>query len=116
MYLKNEKYPDRCASLLTRLQIMRTFFLAILSCYSFTVFGQVDLTKPFKDCNVNGSTSIYDYNKQKWIISDTADSRKETLPAFTYSRLLEMNRPWHLYLGSMKSEFQVINDITFPVL
>ncbi len=63
---------------------MKTLFLAIFSFTCFYTFGQVNLIQPFKDCNVNGSITIYDYTKQKWYISDTIDANKETLPASTF--------------------------------
>jgi beta-lactamase class D len=66
------------------------------------------LRKPFKDCNVNGSTSIYDYNKQKWIISDTADSKKETLPASTFKVI---NLLIALETGVIKDENVVVKWI-----
>ena len=39
---------------------------------------------PFQECNVKGSTTIYDYNNHKWTASDEADSRKGTQPASTF--------------------------------
>ena len=43
-----------------------------------------DFKKYFDNCNVNGSIVIYDNNAHKWILSDTIDTKKETLPASTF--------------------------------
>lgn len=43
-----------------------------------------DLKKYFDNCNVEGSIAIYDNNNHTWILSDTIDTRKETLPASTF--------------------------------
>lgn len=40
--------------------------------------------KPFKDCDLQGSTTIYDYKQQQWIFSDSNDAKIETLPASTF--------------------------------
>lgn len=52
--------------------------------YSFSAAGQIDLVKPFKECNIDGSITIYDYKNQNWILSDTIDAKKATLPASTF--------------------------------
>lgn len=46
--------------------------------------AQIDLQKPFQDCQIKGSITVYDYKNQNWIFSDKADSQKETLPASTF--------------------------------
>lgn len=38
----------------------------------------------FKQCNVEGSTTIYDYKEKKWIFTDSVDAYRETLPASTF--------------------------------
>lgn len=45
---------------------------------------QEDFKKYFDNCSVEGSIAIYDQNNQKWILSDTVDIKKETLPASTF--------------------------------
>src|SRR5690606_36364467 len=57
------------------------FLLFVLS---LPAFSQADLVTPFKDCNLGGSITIYDYKNKKWIVNDEADSRKETQPASTF--------------------------------
>lgn len=46
--------------------------------------AQVNLFKPFEDCNIKGSITIYDLKKKKWISSDMIDSNYPTLPASTF--------------------------------
>ncbi|PYF77075.1 penicillin-binding transpeptidase domain-containing protein [Pedobacter nutrimenti] len=46
--------------------------------------AQVNLEKPFKDCKIKGSITIYDLKEKKWISSDIADSNKPSLPASTF--------------------------------
>lgn len=41
----------------------------------------------FDDCFVEGSIAIYDNNNQQWIVSDTLNCKKETLPASTFKIL-----------------------------
>ena len=56
----------------------------ILSFISLNIFGQIDLEKPFRDCNTQGSITIYDYKAKKWISSDVNDTQVATLPASTF--------------------------------
>lgn len=46
--------------------------------------AQLDLVTPFRDCQVVGSTTVYDYKHARWIFSDSADARVATLPASTF--------------------------------
>lgn len=48
------------------------------------LYGQTNLAKPFEDCNIGGSVTIFDYNSKKWISSDIHDSHAGTLPASTF--------------------------------
>lgn len=43
-----------------------------------------EFKKYFNNCNVEGASVIYDNNNHKWILSDTINTRKETLPASTF--------------------------------
>lgn len=38
----------------------------------------------FDSCQVDGSTVIFDNSKKEWIVSDTLEIKKETLPASTF--------------------------------
>jgi beta-lactamase class D len=46
--------------------------------------GPVDMARPFKDCAVAGSTTIYDYQHKLWLFSDSLDAKKKLLPASTF--------------------------------
>ena len=48
------------------------------------LYGQTNLAKPFEECGLQGSITIYDYNSKKWISSDIKDSHVGTLPASTF--------------------------------
>lgn len=52
--------------------------------YSTVISAQVDLVTPFRNCNIKGSTTIYDYRNKKWIYSDNVDANRGTLPASTF--------------------------------
>lgn len=54
----------------------------IIACH--VSFSQADLKKPFEDCGIDGSITIYDYNSKKWISSNVNDSHAGTLPASTF--------------------------------
>ena len=49
-----------------------------------TTFSQVDWQTPFRECQIDGSITIYDYRQKKWLFSDSLDSEKATLPASTF--------------------------------
>ena len=63
---------------------MRTVAVVFILFCCKTVSAQIDFATPFKDCNVKGSISIYDYKNKKWFLSDNADAKVETLPASTF--------------------------------
>lgn len=84
---------------------MRTSFFLILLLYSFTALGQIDLQKPFKDCNLKGSTTIYDYKSKRWIFSDSLDATKQTLPASTFKII---NLLIALEAGVIKNEYDTV--------
>lgn len=43
-----------------------------------------DFKRYFDSCGVEGSTAIYETESKKWIVSDTAGLKIETLPASTF--------------------------------
>ena len=49
-----------------------------------TTILRTDFKKYFNDCNVKGSIVIYDNNKREFILSDTLETKQETLPASTF--------------------------------
>lgn len=83
---------------------MRCNPFIILLC-SFTAAGQVDLVKPFKECNVTGSITLYNYKKGSWLFSDTADAKRETSPASTFKVI---NLLIALQTGVIKDENEVV--------
>ena len=60
------------------------FLLAASTLTRLDLYGQQDFVKPFQECNLAGSITLYDYNAKKWISSDLADSNHPTLPASTF--------------------------------
>lgn len=63
---------------------MRLRLLIISFLISQIANAQIDLIKPFTDCGLEGSITIYDYNQKKWITSDEKDSAREMQPASTF--------------------------------
>ncbi|QMW02493.1 class D beta-lactamase [Spirosoma foliorum] len=62
---------------------MNIYLIVLLLLLSPSALAQ-DFRTPFKDCNLTGSITIYDYRHKKWIISDQTDDRRPTLPASTF--------------------------------
>jgi beta-lactamase class D len=71
------------------------FFFAFLAIFSwnkaFTQAANIDnyavrseLKKYFANCQADGAIAIYDSKKQQWILSDTVETKIETLPASTF--------------------------------
>jgi beta-lactamase class D len=87
------------------MKIITFFFLAFLSVFPKTSPAQIDLQKPFQDCQLKGSITMYDYKNQKWIYSDETDSHKKTLPASTFKIIHSLIA---LENGVVKDESEVI--------
>ncbi|MBN1985100.1 MAG: class D beta-lactamase [Prolixibacteraceae bacterium] len=66
---------------------MKHFLLFLLLFCVIMGYSQNDFLKPFKDCKIDGSITIYDYHAHKWISSDINDSHYQTLPASTFKIL-----------------------------
>jgi beta-lactamase class D len=77
------------------------FALLLFIFLPFMTIAQADLQQSFKDCNLEGSITIYDYRNKKWIYSDEADARRETLPASTFKII---NSLIALETGAVKDE------------
>src|SRR5690606_9378918 len=43
-----------------------------------------DVRKHFDSCGVEGSIVIYDQGRRQWIVSDTTEIERESLPASTF--------------------------------
>lgn len=67
--------------------------------------AQIDFEGPIKACNVSGSITIFDYQKQSWLFSDSADAKTPTLPASTFKII---NLLIALETGVIKDEHEVI--------
>jgi beta-lactamase class D len=63
---------------------MKLKLIILLLLCSLPALVQTDFVTPFKSCNLDGSITIYDYKNKKWIVSDKADSDRETQPASTF--------------------------------
>lgn len=63
------------------------------------------MNRPFRDCGVEGSITLYNYQQKQWIYSDRADARKESLPASTFKIV---NLLIALETGVVKDENEVI--------
>jgi len=86
------------------------FLLAIICCDCLThnyIFAQEvnSLQQPFDNCQVEGSITIYDYQKKQWISSDMEDSHHTTLPASTFKIL---NTLIALETGAVEDENEII--------
>lgn len=68
-----------------------------------TAAGQ--LQQPFKDCKVEGSTTIYDLKANRWVYTDSADAMIASLPASTFKII---NLLIALETGEIKDEHEVM--------
>lgn len=86
---------------------MKRFLILLLTHVGtyFTAPAQQDLMKPFKDCDLKGSITIYDYRAKKWISSDIQDSHLPSLPASTFKII---NTLIALESGAIKDEHELI--------
>ena len=84
--------------------VTKLFFIVCL--FPLTVLAQVDFRKPFRECQLAGSITLYDYGQQKWLFNDTTDSQKATLPASTFKII---NSLIALETGVIHDETDVIN-------
>ena len=87
------------------MKILGFVLLFVLPLFPKTSSGQINLQKPFQDCQLKGSITLYDYKNKKWIYSEEADSRRETLPASTFKIVHSLIA---LETGIVKDEFEVI--------
>lgn len=78
--LQSRNFPGKIESVQNMIKITTAVLLLIAH---WPVVAQ-NLDAPFKECNLEGSITIYDYKNKKWIFSDPKDSEKQTLPASTF--------------------------------
>lgn len=67
--------------------------------------AQLDLHRPFIDCHIKGSTTIFDSKNNKWTYTDSVDAQLRTLPASTFKII---NSCIVLELGAIKDEHELI--------
>ena len=83
---------------------MLVFFLS-----SFQLSAQINWNKPFEDCGIKGSITIFDYQRNTWMSNDIKDSQFATLPASTFKIV---NTLIALETGVVKDEEEIIPWIT----
>lgn len=88
-----------------KLLLLPVLFWVFISSYQANAQKVASMQKPFEDCQVNGSITIYDYQKKLWIASDIEDSHRATLPASTFKI---MNTLVALETGAVKDEHEII--------
>lgn len=84
---------------------MYKLLMIILLLESLTGKSQVDFSKPFRDCRLQGSCTIFDDQNQKWIYSDSIDAQIPSLPASTFKIV---NLLIALETGVIQNENEVI--------
>lgn len=86
--------------------IIKTVALVALTIFSsINLLAQTTFSKPFEDCQIAGSITIFDYNEKKWITNDIGDSHFATLPASTFKIL---NTLIALETGVVADEHEII--------
>jgi beta-lactamase class D len=86
-------------------QPMKLPFLLLSLLLTLNSFAQTNFESLFNNCNVTGSTSVYDYQHKKWLFSDSLDATIESLPASTFKVI---NLLIALETGVIKDENDII--------
>ena len=84
---------------------MRRILTFVLVLTHTFITAQGNWKKSFEECNVIGSTTIFDYKQQKWMTNDPEDALIMTLPASTFKIV---NSLIALETGAVKDENEVI--------
>ena len=84
---------------------MRVAAIVLFLFCSISMTAQVNFATAFKDCNVQGSISIYDNRNKKWLLSDSVDAKTATLPASTFKII---NLLIALETGAIKNENDLV--------
>lgn len=83
--------------------------IRLLLCLMLTPVGALgqlpNLQQPFKECGINGSITLYDYQTKKWTFSNQVDAVKATLPASTFK---VVNTLIALETGVIKDENELV--------
>jgi beta-lactamase class D len=85
---------------------MRNLFALLF--LPFCAMAQTDLDKPFKDCAMGGSITLYNAADQSWIYSNEVDSKTQTNPASTFKII---NALIALEEGILKDEKEIIKFV-----
>lgn len=86
---------------------MKKYFLLIVL-LPFPLLAQNDLNKPFRECGMGGSITIYNAADKSWIYSNEADGKIQTNPASTFKII---NALIALEEGVLKDEKQIVKFI-----
>lgn len=84
---------------------MRLLIPVILLLCTTAAAGQPDMVTPFRDCHLQGSCTIYNYNQKKWLMSDSLDATVASLPASTFKVI---NLLISLETGVIRDENEVV--------
>ena len=87
---------------------MRVFVVSLMLFCALQVSGQVALQEPFRQCQVSGSTTIFDLRSKRWYFTDSVDARRQTQPASTFKII---NLLIALETGVIKDENEVVKWI-----
>lgn len=61
------------------------YFLTAFFFVSFHLHAQeIDAVGFLKECGVDGSVTLYDYNNKRWMFSNEEDAKVQTMPASTF--------------------------------
>lgn len=63
---------------------MRSLSISIFLLLSHQLIAQFNFPQAFQNCPFQGSVTIYDYAKQRWLFSDSTDALRSTQPASTF--------------------------------
>jgi len=88
---------------------LRNLFILFLIISSIPLSAQINWNKPFEDCGIKGSITIFDYSHNTWMSNDITDSQSATLPASTFKIV---NTLIALETGVVKDEHEIIPWIT----
>lgn len=72
---------------MTKMNQKLVFLLLLSTFITLKTSAQENFQKYFDECNVSGSTTIFDYKNRKWFYTDSTDALVETLPASTFKIL-----------------------------
>jgi len=84
---------------------MKNLLIVFLCMGVGSTTAQTNLQQYFDSIGIAGSTTIYDYQQDKWIFTDSSDAQKATLPASTFKII---NSLIALEFGAVDNEKEVL--------